>query len=1335
MEGNVASAASGMRQASQELRGEGDDFAATLAHSDELDPGRPSLTSMPSMLAEFRILRKLGGGGMGDVYLGHDTLLDRPVAIKVIRDLADDELLRQQLLLEARAAARIQHPNVLTIHRVGEVNGLPFIVSEFVRGRSLADLTKPLAEARVFEIAVGLARGLAAAHRRGVLHRDIKPGNAILTDDGQVKLLDFGLAKLFDHAPRPEPRSKMEPAVAPVQVVVDAGNGLHLSLVGISEVRPDDTIAVAPPSRLLAAAEAGAASISSTEDDGGVMVGTPHYMAPETWMGQPATRKADVYSMGVLLFELFTGKTPHEGVPFASLPTQAMTVPAPPLATVAPGVDPALAAIVDRCLSLDPSARFASGEELREALEHATSKRRLPTLPEGNPYRGLLSFEAEHRGLFFGRGPEIGTILDRLRTDPFVLVAGDSGSGKSSLCRAGVLPLVDDGALDPERKFVVAVCIPGRKPASALARAIASALGRTDDEIDALLKREPAALCAHLNVIAGAKRGIVVFVDQLEELLTISDPAEATRVAEALAALTTRSPAVRLLMTVRGDFLSRAAGLAGLGDELTRGLYLLRPLSVEGLREAIVGPARAQGVSFESEGLVDSLVSTTARAQGGMPLLQFALAELWEARGGEGQITAASLEQIGGVEGALARHADHVLDALAASRQTSARRVLRALVTAQRTRARKTEHELAGGDPEARLALAAFVRGRILVAREAEGGTAYELAHEALVNGWGTLRRLLDGQEEARIVRERLEAAAAEWERLGRIRDALWGAAQLAEVEGLSGGELGVRELAFLKASRRTLSRRRFFLRAALFVIPILALAIYGVIEVQTRRELSARVAGHEREAAGHIAALDRIDVELESLRQRAFAAFDGMQKDEGEKLWAEAHAKAAQADEHSRAASAELEAATAIDGSRSDIHERLAALLYRRVIDAERDHQEALRDELVQRMHVHDVTGEYAAKLDALSTVWIETDPPDARIEMAQYSFPEQGAATLGERRDLGHAPIAGLDVPAGSYLLTVHAPGRIEVRYPLYVRRRQWHGIRIHVPRPEQIPPGYVYVPSGRFYFGSADDEVLRKSFLTTVPLHEVSTAPFLIARHETTFGEWIEYLQSLPQDHPARAGIHTGEGDISGAVTLVERPGEGYKLWLRPSSRTFVVREGEPLTYPGRVRNRSLDWKRIPVAGTSYEDALGYVRWLDASKRVPGARLCTELEWERAARGADTRTYPHGNLLSPEDANIGDTYGMSPDSVGPDQVGTFPRSASPFGVEDLAGNVFEWVQSSLEPNSALIRGGAYFFENMTARSTNRTVVDRKYLDPRLGLRVCASFVSSDVSSGTPR
>src|SRR5262249_6591061 len=160
----------------------------------------------------------------------------------------------------------------------------------------------------------------------------------------------------------------------------------------------------------------------------------------------------------------------------------------------------------------------------------------------------------------------------------------------------------------------------------------------------------------------------------------------------------------------------------------------------------------------------------------------------------------------------------------------------------------------------------------------------------------------------------------------------------------------------------------------------------------------------------------------------------------------------------------------------------------------------------------------------------------------------------------------------------------------------------------------------------------------FLGTVPLHERSTDAYLIARHETTYAEWIAYLAKLPQEERAKRAPRGGS--FTGRIALSES-GDRWHLRLE-LSETHQANQGELVEYAARPRRKRQDWSRWPVSGIGWEDARAYVEWLRKSGRVAGARLCNELEWERAARGADDRVYPHGDQVAADDANFDETYG---------------------------------------------------------------------------------------------
>jgi serine/threonine protein kinase/pimeloyl-ACP methyl ester carboxylesterase len=284
----------------------------------------------PTEFDGFAVERPLGRGGMGHVYLGRDVELDRQVALKFVAALDGSGSARERFRREARAIARLSHPNVVSIYRIGEVAEQPYIAYELVPGRSLDRTAMPLPWPIALRIAVGIARGLEAVHRAGILHRDLKPANVVLSDGGEVKLIDFGLASLSD--------SNDEPS---------------LTAVG------------GPPSPTAPTIE----NVLLTRP--GALLGTPPYIAPEQWCGDSASMRSDIYAFGMTVLELLTGSLPHARMPFSEIPKFLLLRELPPLRTARPDVPEAFASAVDRCLRRDPAERFASGTELRTVLETA----------------------------------------------------------------------------------------------------------------------------------------------------------------------------------------------------------------------------------------------------------------------------------------------------------------------------------------------------------------------------------------------------------------------------------------------------------------------------------------------------------------------------------------------------------------------------------------------------------------------------------------------------------------------------------------------------------------------------------------------------------------------------------------------------------------------------------------------------------------------------------------------------------------------------------------------------------------------------------------------------
>ncbi|GMU05140.1 nSTAND1 domain-containing NTPase [Corallococcus caeni] len=1255
----------------------------------------PDAWTPPEEFDEYRIVRPLGRGRTGRVYLAHDTLLERPVAVKFIPSLGSNALAR--FLVEARAAARIQHPNVVTLYRVGQLEDQPYLISEFIRGVSLDRLARPVPWERALGIGRDLARGLGAAHRRGVLHRDIKPGNAVLTESGEVKLLDFGLAKLLDRAEAGEssaPRAPLPPPELPADWDPESSPALG--------ARSLDGVFLPSLPR-------------------GALVGTPYYMSPEAWAGEELSARSDVYSLGVVLYELCAGRGPFRDVPWRELSEAVRTRDVRPLLEVAPSVDPGFAAAIDKCLQRDPAQRHASAAQLLDALEALTREETPAAVPEGNPYRGLQAFEAEHRALFFGRRREQRSVLERLKAEAFLLMTGDSGVGKSSLCLAGILPAVADGALEDGRRWRTARLVPGRRPVSALAVALAPVLEVDEEPLAETLRQDPTSLGRRLRAKLGTQGGLLVYMDQLEELVTLSPPEEAALAGAALGALTEAAGGLRLLATGRSDFLTRLTAVPGLGPEVPHALYLLRALTPEETREAIVGPARVKGVRFESEGVVDALVASTAASDGGLPLLQFALAELWDARDeSRGVMTQAALDSLGGVSGALARHADAAVARLLPDQRSAARGVMLRLVTADGTRARKTDRELVGDDPRYRAALEALVRARLLVAREGEGGTAYELAHEALLTGWATLARWLVEAGERREVQARLEAAAAQWERLGHARESLWGPRQLAETELLEPSELTQREQSFLSTSRRTGVRsRRLKLGLALGFLASLGL-VYAGLQWRERHVLNARVRGELAAAGSELDAVRRERDALQAERAEAFQLYDTGHKADGDRTWAKVAGQGAQLSHHFDAVADRLERALALAPTRTDVRDALADFLYERALWAESEREPVL-PALLQRLRLYDVDGERWGRWNTPAHLSLQVDAPDASAELRPVSREAGGPDVLGEPLPSpGALPWADVTVPPGAYQLTVRAPGHEDSVQPLLLTRGESRSVVVPLVRAGSLPPGFAYVPPGDVRFGSAAESSVR-DFLNATPLHTVPVQGFLIARHETTYADWLQFLEALPPESRAPRQPRVGTGGYAGGLAL-EPDGTGWRLRFQPGGVRYTARTGEPVRYARRSQRMEQDWRQFPVSGISFADAEAYATWLSTSGRVPGARLCSELEWERAARGVDGREYPHGSRLGPDEANVDVTYGKDPGGFGPDVVGSHPASRSPFGADDMAGNVWEWTRSWLEPGRPVARGGSFAFNVTSARSSNRELPEPSLRDVTVGLRVCA-------------
>jgi formylglycine-generating enzyme required for sulfatase activity len=515
--------------------------------------------------------------------------------------------------------------------------------------------------------------------------------------------------------------------------------------------------------------------------------------------------------------------------------------------------------------------------------------------------------------------------------------------------------------------------------------------------------------------------------------------------------------------------------------------------------------------------------------------------------------------------------------------------------------------------------------------------------------------------------------------------------------------------------------RRRLATGWGTAVVLVATVAVAGQIIRGRHAQVEREIVKQLERARGSIAAAEAKATAARELRRRALAAYDGLNREEGDARWSEVRALIPAVDAGYEEAAQAFEAALIIDPGREQGHRQLADLRREHLYFAEEFRLDAKAQVLTARLadsegpaKAHDVLGP-AGKLS------LQTTPPVSRAVLQVYGRdPVSGRRILSSSGSVDANGSATAIAP-GSYRLILDGPGLARIVYPFEVGRGQQVNVELAIPRASDVPDGFSYVPPGEFWFGDGDEQ-MRTQFLDTVPIHRRRTGAYLIARHETTYADWISFLEALPSEEADRH-LPGGSTAARGWVRLRKVDGD-WQLAFQSTVNRYTAKLGEPIVYLGRPVLAKQDWSRFPVAGISSTEMNDYLSWLRATGRVPGARLCSELEWERAARGADDRTFPHGDDLHPSDANFDLTYGKVDSAYGPDVVGAHAGSRSPFDVDDLAGNVLELVTSSQKRDELVIRGGAFFFGTATARSTNRQAVPPSFRDFTTGLRVCASL-----------
>ena len=742
--------------------------------------------AVPSYIGRYEVRNKIARGGFAEVVLAWDDDLRASVAIKILHAqfAGGDGGIQQRFLDEARMLRRIRSPNVVTIHDVGRLaDGRPYFVMDYAdRGTLAARLAQvpPSAglDTRSLSILVdALADGLSAIHDAGVVHRDVKPANILI-----------------------QAARRLNPD--PDQTVIGDAGAEPGTLVG-----DDERVLLGDLGFAKDKLRAG-----GTTQSGGTM----YYRAPEqTEGGAEITAAADVYAASAVVWEAITRKRP----PAADSVVASLAV-----------LPPAWRELLETGMAFEAKSRFASIDAWRSAVQdvlsqaaaetHSDAARQGKSAAVACPYKGLAAYQPEDAHNFFGREALVDDLIRRLKLQRVLVIGGSSGSGKSSLVRAGLIPALHAGAISGSETWPVVLMTPGRDPLGELHFQFASAppKGRGPPISLADLQAHP-ALARHLGQTDTPAQPVVVCIDQFEELFTLSPAGEPAKMVEALAAMTdpAHSP-IRLVIAVRADFYGACAQIPWLAGCITDNQVLVGPLTEAELRRAITEPARRAGLYLERS-LVDAVVGESGSEAGALPLVAHAMVETWIRRRGS-TLTFEGFRAAGGVAGAISQTADwtfeHVFDS--AEKSASKRLFLRLVAPGEGTSdtRRIVARSEVDSDPEATVmhrVIERLTAARLLTV----SNSTVQIAHEALLRTWPRLRDWIEESRDNLRTRQRISRAAEEWKSEGNDPDCLYHGAHLISTLAWvdeHGGQLGSLEHVFVDASAALADRQQAEARA-----------------------------------------------------------------------------------------------------------------------------------------------------------------------------------------------------------------------------------------------------------------------------------------------------------------------------------------------------------------------------------------------------------------------------------------------------------------------------------------------------------------------------------------